>query len=110
MIHAKHEGIVNNSSATPENPTRAFYAQQVDSNIGPVTPPNQPEPPYPHQPVHPRVPGLKFKGSTNSSTSAKANVSATSHVQTPAAVTKPTARPVKVAQSTPKGPRKMPGA
>jgi hypothetical protein len=57
-ISEKVEGTINNSSATPASPTKAFYAKTVLVNSGPVIPPNVPQPPYggPKRPTH--APGL----------------------------------------------------
>ena len=100
VIHAKHEGTINNATATPEAPARAFYAQHVDSTIGPVTPPNQPEPPFTQPPTRPFVPGLHPRVTTatfSSSSVHPSTLTASARTQTKPAV--------KLAQSTPKAPR-----
>jgi hypothetical protein len=46
-IKAKVEGTIDNSTATPDTPTNAFYAKSVQVQHGPVTPPSVPEEPLP---------------------------------------------------------------
>jgi hypothetical protein len=56
-IAAKVTGTISNTTATPDKPSTAFYANQVHLNKGPVVPPNVPEPPYTtKRPIH--APGL----------------------------------------------------
>ena len=47
QITAKVEGIIDNTVATPQSPGSAFFAQSVELETGPVTPPNVPELPFP---------------------------------------------------------------
>jgi len=57
-IDAKVEGNIDNSSATPDSPTTAFYAQRVNLSKGPVIPPSVPQEPF-EGPTRPqRTPGL----------------------------------------------------
>jgi hypothetical protein len=58
QIAAKVTGTISNTTATPDQPSTAFYANQVHLVHGPVIPPNVPEPPYPGpmRPIH--APGL----------------------------------------------------
>jgi hypothetical protein len=102
VIHAKHEGVINNATVTPEAPGQAFYAQKVDSATGPVTPPHQPEPPYAHAPTHPLVPGLPQGATTVPSTTTLSGHPATLSAAGQARTTKPV---VQHGQTTPKGPR-----
>ena len=46
-IKAKYVGTIDNSTATPNSPTKAFYAQSVEVQHGPIAPPHVPEPPFP---------------------------------------------------------------
>ena len=57
-IKARVEGSIDNSTATPNSPAAAFYAQRVDLTHGPVVPPAVPEAPYtgPLQPAS--LPGI----------------------------------------------------
>jgi hypothetical protein len=57
-ISAKVEGQINNSGATPAQPTTAFFAKQVDLQKGPVIPPNVPEAPFTGTQPYPFVPGF----------------------------------------------------
>lgn len=41
-IEAKVTGTIDNSTVTPAQPTKAFYAQNVEQSRGPVTPPAAP--------------------------------------------------------------------
>jgi hypothetical protein len=61
-IEAKIEGSINNATAVPNIPTKAFFAKEVGLKHGPVVPPNVPQPPYPKTFV--QVPGLtdRYKG------------------------------------------------
>src|SRR5581483_6046583 len=81
-ITAKVEGTINNSTATPDQPTKAFYAQAVDLKTGPVVPPNNPEPPFPgpKQPVH--APGLHHSYQTMPFTANPKDVSIPSNTKT----------------------------
>lgn len=45
-IQAKLEGKIDNSTATPDSPTTAFYAKHVKLVQGPVFPPSVVEPPF----------------------------------------------------------------
>ena len=58
QITAKVEGIIDNTDATPEAPGSAFFAQSVELETGPVTPPDVPELPFagPKRPLH--LPGI----------------------------------------------------
>ena len=67
-IHAKVEGTIDNTTATPDKPSQAFYAKQVAVTHGPVNPPNVPNapfanngaPPYGHRVgagLQPTIPG-----------------------------------------------------
>jgi hypothetical protein len=47
-ITAKIEGKIDNSTATPDMPNRAFYAKSVTLAQGPVVPPAVPEEPFPN--------------------------------------------------------------
>jgi hypothetical protein len=69
-IMAKVEGTIDNSVATPESPTTAFYARDVQLAHGPVIPPAVPLAPYPppEQPTH--LPGIN--GLSRSATAATA--------------------------------------
>lgn len=44
-IQAKVEGTINNSTATPADPGKAFYAFKTEVTHGPITPPNAPSTP-----------------------------------------------------------------
>jgi hypothetical protein len=57
-INAKVEGTIDNSNATPDQPTRAFYAKSVNLSSGPVVPPNAPEAPYTGHQTYVRLPGI----------------------------------------------------
>lgn len=57
-ISAKIEGTIDNSSATPDAPQRAFYAKNVALARGPVTPPQVPGAPFPHPGAPPSGPRL----------------------------------------------------
>lgn len=57
-ITAKIEGVINNSTATPDAPTTAFYAKSVHLAKGPVTPPSVAQAPFPHPGLPPRGPRL----------------------------------------------------
>lgn len=46
-ITARVEGSIDNSTATPDMPSTAFYAKNVRLTRGPVAPPNVTEPPLP---------------------------------------------------------------
>ena len=66
-IHAKVEGTIDNSTATPDKPTQAFYAKEVSVKTGPVVPPNVPQPPFTGlQTIH--LPGINPLGGQPSST------------------------------------------
>jgi hypothetical protein len=57
-IKARVQGTVDNSTATPDHPTQAFYAQKFLVTQGPVVPPNVPEAPF-SGPLTPRsLPGI----------------------------------------------------
>jgi hypothetical protein len=58
MITAKFTGTIDNSTATPDSPMKAFYAQSVNVQHGPVVPPHVPEPPFPAAPLPYTAPGL----------------------------------------------------
>jgi hypothetical protein len=45
-INARIQGSINNSEATPQSPTAAFFAQSLKLTKGPVVPPAIPEAPY----------------------------------------------------------------
>ena len=62
QIHAKIEGAIDNSTATPDSPNTAFYAQSVSLNRGPVIPPNVPEAPYPKSATPVKLPGITVPG------------------------------------------------
>ncbi len=47
VINAKVQGTVDNSTITPDQPTQAFYAENVKVAHGPVIPPHVPEAPFP---------------------------------------------------------------
>lgn len=47
-IKAKVEGTIDNTNATPDTPTQAFYAKDVQVFHGPVIPPSVPEAPFPN--------------------------------------------------------------
>jgi hypothetical protein len=55
-IKAKVEGMIDNSTETPDQPTNPFYAKAVQLFHGPVTPPNVPEEPFPHPGMAPSGP------------------------------------------------------
>lgn len=57
-ITAKVEGQIDNSIATPDKPTTAFYANKVDLQRGPVIPPNVPEAPYTGKQPYTFIPGF----------------------------------------------------
>jgi hypothetical protein len=63
-ITAKVEGTIDNSNATPDSPTTAFYAKAVNLQKGPILPPNVPEAPYTGTQPYPRVPGVAHPGRT----------------------------------------------
>ena len=46
-ITAKVEGVISNTTATPDPPTKAFYSKAVNLIRGPVVPPNVVEQPLP---------------------------------------------------------------
>ncbi|WP_422926550.1 hypothetical protein [Singulisphaera sp. PoT] len=83
-IDAKVEGNINNSSATPDKPSTAFYAQNVNLKRGPVIPPNVPQEPYSGGTRPTRSPGVPNVNPTHLGT-------VRAHTQT--------------ARSTPRGPR-----
>jgi hypothetical protein len=58
-ISAKVEGNIDNSTATPDAPNTAFYAQNVSIVHGPVQPPNVPEPPFGPTVLPSRAAGLR---------------------------------------------------
>lgn len=89
-ISAKVEGTINNSTATPDVPTQAFFAKHLDVRSGPVIPPNVPEAPYTgHQP-YTLVPGLHHPAAAVARAAHGAHSLAT--------------RSVQLGASTPKGP------
>jgi hypothetical protein len=55
-VQAKVEGIVDNSTVTPDNPNDAFYAFSKDVTRGVVTPPNAPSTPVPSPAKSTRIP------------------------------------------------------
>jgi len=57
-IDAKVEGVINNSKATPSTPAQAFFAKQLKISVGPVIPPNTPEPPFTGRQPYPFTPGF----------------------------------------------------
>ena len=57
-INAKVEGSIMNDLEVPDNPTQAFFAENVHVAHGPVTPPNVAEPPFPHPGAAPSGPRL----------------------------------------------------
>jgi hypothetical protein len=57
-ITAKVQGTINNATATPDNPTRAFYAQTTNLTRGPVAPPKVVEPPLPPPATPVSLPGI----------------------------------------------------
>lgn len=91
-INAKVEGTINNSIATPDSPTTAFYAQAVHLQKGPIIPPNVPLAPYTGTQPYPRVPGVAHPGRTTTK-AAQASQGITSSA-------------LHLGASTPKGPRK----
>jgi hypothetical protein len=70
-ITAKVEGSINNTTAVPTGPTKAFFAKEVGVKTGPVVPPNVPEPPYPRRFV--QVPGLTGRYTGHPFTSKNSN-------------------------------------
>lgn len=58
-INAKVEGKIDNSIETPDSPTQAFYAKNVQLSSGPVVPPNVPQGPYTHTQGPNRLPGIQ---------------------------------------------------
>lgn len=46
-IKAKITGTIDNATATPNSPSKAFYAKSVELQHGPIAPPHVPEPPFP---------------------------------------------------------------
>jgi hypothetical protein len=108
-ISAKVEGTINNSTATPDSPKTAFYAQHVSLLSGPVVPPNVPEPPYKGTGLPSILPGISLPqtqsahGST-ATTAAHASASPARSAASLANHAKPSA--VTVGKSTPKGPAK----
>lgn len=92
-IRGKIEGSINNSTATPAMPNKAFYAQKVDALSGPVIPPNAPEAPYAPKPVfYPGIHHPYYKTTPKTVTS----TGVTSAVSTPHSLT--------VGKQTPRGP------
>jgi hypothetical protein len=58
LIKARIEGTIDNSTATPDSPTAAFFAKKVILTKGPVVPPNVPEAPF-SGPLQPQsLPGI----------------------------------------------------
>ena len=58
LIKARIEGTIDNSTATPDSPNAAFFAQKVILTKGPVVPPNVPEAPF-SGPLQPQsLPGV----------------------------------------------------
>jgi hypothetical protein len=51
-ITAKVEGTINNTTITPDSPTKAFYAKSVKQTQGPIIPPIVPESPFPRTVYH----------------------------------------------------------
>ena len=45
-INARIQGVINNSTVTPDSPTAAFYADSIKITKGPVVPPTIPEAPF----------------------------------------------------------------
>ena len=45
-INARVQGVINNSTLTPNSPTAAFFAQAIKVIKGPVVPPTVPEAPF----------------------------------------------------------------
>jgi hypothetical protein len=95
-ISAKVNGTIDNSATTPDTPTTAFFAHQVELDHGPVVPPSVPELPFPNPgraPGGPRV----VKGLQPASQNANR-------------VSTASAPSVKIAKATPKGPAARNGA
>jgi hypothetical protein len=77
-VLARVEGTINNSTATPESPNTAFYAQTVNFSHGPVTPPRVVEPPLPPPATPVSLPGIPHVfPATATTTAAKASKAAT---------------------------------
>ncbi len=64
-ITAKVEGRVDNAAATPDQPTKAFYARLVRRNNGPVLPPTVPEQPLPIPRLRTKALGLHHNGTAS---------------------------------------------
>lgn len=62
QINARVEGVIDNAVATPDQPTKAFYAKSVKLTRGPVVPPNVVEQPAPAPPIPARSFGLFGNG------------------------------------------------
>jgi hypothetical protein len=58
QITAKVQGTISNTTATPDNPTTAFYAHTVKLTKGPVAPPKVVEPPLPPPATPVSLPGI----------------------------------------------------
>ncbi len=64
-ITAKVEGTIDNTNATPDSPTQAFFARNVNLTMGPVVPPAVPEAPFATTEFHRGQAGLRAPTTLN---------------------------------------------
>ncbi|WP_435010511.1 hypothetical protein P12x_001781 [Tundrisphaera lichenicola] len=71
-IEARVQGSIDNSTATPDSPTTAFYAKSVKLTRGPVSPPRVVEPPLAPPGTPQSLPGIPVVYPKNTAKTAKA--------------------------------------
>ena len=99
-ITAKISGTIDNTNATPNSPEKAFYAQKVNLQHGPVVPPHVPEPPFSPNPLPSSVVGLN----SNNALIASAVKAAGGTVTTAKTTAVKSVVSTKTTSSVPKGP------
>jgi hypothetical protein len=105
MIRAKVEGTIDNSTATPNQPMTAFYANSVQLKQGPVVPPAVPQAPFPRMQYHRGQGGLRPTATTHGKGVAKTSATSTAKVNGGrSVVSRSSLRAAQVGVAVPRGP------